>query len=59
MPLAEIAEFTAWVQRDPAGVPERLRLLRQHQKRVESTQLQLSAAQAVIAQEISDYQTRC
>ncbi|MBC8091888.1 MAG: MerR family transcriptional regulator [Pseudonocardia sp.] len=59
MPLAEITEFTSWVQRDPDGVTERLHLLHRHQERVARTLEELSAAQAVIARKITDYQARC
>ena len=58
MPLAEITEFTAWVRCDPDGVADRLQLLQRHRERVARSQQELTAAQAVIAQKISDYQAR-
>lgn len=59
MPLAQIAEFTGWVARDPAGVPERLELLQHHRERVLAQITTWQASLAVIDSKIRDYGQRC
>lgn len=48
MPLAEIAQFTDHVRRDPDGVPERLDLLLAHRRRVRAEQKRTAASLRVI-----------
>lgn len=59
MPLAQIAEFTGWVTRDPHGVPERLALLRQHRERLVAQLAAWEASLDVIDGKIRDYSERC
>ncbi len=58
MPLAQIAEFTRLVAGDPAGVPERLALLRQHRETVTERIRTWRTAVRVIDQKIADYEAR-
>jgi DNA-binding transcriptional MerR regulator len=58
MPLREIAEFTAWVRRDPDGVAERLALLEAHHRRVVARERELAESRAVIEGKIADYRAR-
>lgn len=58
MPLAQIAEFTGLVGRDPDGVPERLELLITHREHVKAQRKQLDASLRVIEGKIDDYQQR-
>lgn len=58
MPLAEIAQFTDHVSRDPDGVPERLHLLLGHRSRVRAEQKRTAASLRVIDQKITDYTGR-
>ncbi|GAB2492642.1 hypothetical protein GCM10027030_27460 [Luteococcus sediminum] len=58
MPLAHIAEFTAWVSKDPAGVPERLALLQDHRTHVTNQIARWQQSLAIIDQKISDYSGR-
>ncbi len=58
MPLAQIAEFTAWVASDPAGVPERLALLQAHRAAMLEQIASWQASLAVIDRKIADYRSR-
>jgi DNA-binding transcriptional MerR regulator len=58
MPLAEIAQFTDYVSRDPDGVIERLTLLQEHRRRVRAEQRRIAASLRVIDQKIADYTAR-
>lgn len=58
MPLARIAEFTALVASDPAGVPERLALLRRHRDQVHRQLDSWRRSLAIIDGKIDDYRRR-
>jgi len=58
MPLAQIAEFTEYVARDPHGVPERLAMLNDHRALVAQRIAQLENSLTVIDQKIADYTQR-
>lgn len=58
MPLAQIAEFTRLVATDPAGVPERLALLRDHEKHVRGQLAAWQHSLDVINDKITDYTGR-
>ena len=58
MPLAEIATFTRLVQQDPAGVPERLALLRAHREILTARIAALTRSLGVIDGKIADYDAR-
>ncbi|MFT4296207.1 MAG: MerR family transcriptional regulator [Micropruina sp.] len=58
MPLAEIAEFTRLVQKDPDGVPERLALLRTHREAIAEQIARLTRSMRVIDGKIDDYTER-
>lgn len=55
MPLAQVAEFTAWVAAAPDGVGERLQLLTEHRGRVLDEQRRIADSLAVIDQKIATY----
>lgn len=55
MPLAQISEFTRLVAQDPAGVVERLQLLRLHRQRVRAHLDAWNRSLAIIDGKISDY----
>jgi len=58
MPLTRIAEFTRQVLRDPEGVPERLKLLRDHRAVLAAEIGRLNASLAVVDGKIADYRAR-
>ncbi|WP_019203557.1 MerR family transcriptional regulator [Tsukamurella sp. 1534] len=58
MPLADIAEFTRHAARDPAGVPERLALLREHRQRILDRRRRLDDALDLVDGKIDDYARR-
>jgi DNA-binding transcriptional MerR regulator len=58
MPLAEIATFTGLVRQDPAGVPERLALLRAHREVLTARIAALTRSLGVIDGKIADYDAR-
>jgi len=58
MPLARITEFTHLVARDPAGVHERLALLKDHRAEVAERIRTWTTSLHVIDQKITDYQAR-
>ena len=58
MPLAEIATFTRLVGQDPAGVPERLALLRAHREGLTARIAALTRSLGVIDGKIADYDAR-
>ncbi|MET3804909.1 DNA-binding transcriptional MerR regulator [Nakamurella sp. UYEF19] len=58
MPLARITEFTHLVARDPAGVDERLALLKDHRAEVAKRIRTWTKSLHVIDQKITDYQAR-
>ena len=58
MPLAQIAQFTAWVAQDPDGVPERLALLQEHRTHVIDQITTWQHSLDVIDQKIRDYAQR-
>lgn len=58
MPLARIAEFTALVASDPAGVPERLALLCQHREQVQRQVDSWRRSLTIIDGKIDDYRRR-
>lgn len=58
MPLRDIAEFTRLVRQDPAGVPERLALLRGHRSAITDHIARLTRSLSVIDGKIADYGVR-
>jgi len=58
MPLAEIAEFTRLVRRDPEGVAERLDLLKAHRSALLARMERLALSLEVIDGKIADYSLR-
>ncbi|MBD3758877.1 MULTISPECIES: MerR family transcriptional regulator [Microbacterium] len=58
MPLDRIAQFTRLVAADPAGVPERLALLREHHRVVTEHLLAWQASLRLIETKIRDYEQR-
>ena len=58
MPLAQIAEFTPLVARDPDGVAERLARLKEHRERALARRRRVERSLAVIDQKIVDYTER-
>jgi DNA-binding transcriptional MerR regulator len=58
MPLIEITAFTRLVAREPGGVPERLQLLIDHERRVAAQQEQLAQSMTVVQRKIRDYRQR-
>jgi DNA-binding transcriptional MerR regulator len=58
MPLARITEFTHLVASDPAGVPERLALLKDHRAEVAERIRTWTKSLNVVDQKITDYQSR-
>lgn len=55
MPLAQVAQFTAWVAQDPGGVAERLALLTAHREDVLAQRRRVDASLAVIDRKIATY----
>ncbi|MDF0530415.1 MerR family transcriptional regulator [Tsukamurella sp. 8F] len=58
MPLADIADFTRYAAADPDGVPERLRILREHRLRIRAKRRELDDALVLVDRKISDYMRR-
>lgn len=58
MPLAQIADFTRLVARDPEGVPERLALLERHRRHIEQQLDAWRSSLMAIEAKIEDYTRR-